>query len=236
MASSTLLVLLTILASIHWVTINLNTDGSQRFDITYFTPELDETLRVGFTANLDNALTNDRVASLICMRADDATFTIADGTSANGFGVQFSCDSTTCSDTSSPDAALHGGFVSYSSNVYTWTPITDISSTHIENTGSPIALTGTFGLRADSELLSNIPVLNSQAFLRCWAQYNVDTSDASVDGNPSDVSAWNVGTASIQISNTQLSSYAAFVSSNDSFNIGIKPLLSLALVSLLLIF
>ncbi|CAI2379152.1 unnamed protein product [Moneuplotes crassus] len=187
------------------VTVNLHASAGRSFDITYSTPELDETLRVGFTANLNSAMTSGNVASVICMRADDLTYTISDGTSTNAFGFMFGCSQSICTDSLDLSANLIGGTVSYSSNTYTWRTGTDVSNTNRGNTGTATEPTSTFGLRADSEIWSNIPLEDTTAYLRCWGRYNVASATGTINSPALDVSSWPVSSETVSVTTAQLS-------------------------------
>ena len=195
-----------ILSHLSAITVNIHTERSQSFDITYSTPELDETLHIGFTANLDNPLTSGNVASVICMRADDLTYTIADGTSTRAFAFMYSCSQTTCSDSLSLGANLFGGTVAYSSNTYTWTIGTDVSNTNRGNSGMATSPTSTFGLRADSEIWSNIPLEDTIVYLRCWAQYNVASATGTINSAALDITPWATSSETVAVTTSQLSS------------------------------
>mmetsp|Transcript_22775 Transcript_22775/g.25313 ORF Transcript_22775/g.25313 Transcript_22775/m.25313 type:complete len:172 (+) Transcript_22775:202-717(+) len=165
------------------------------------------------------------------MRGEDASYTIAEGTSAQAFGMMLSCSTPTCSDSLSAGSNLLGGTVAYSSNTYTWTAGTDVSNTNVGNTGTGTALTTTYGLRADSEIWSNIPVEDSTAFLRCWAQYNVGAAIGNINNAALDVTSWNEDTVTVAVTTSQLSSSTASVTLGNLGN-GVRPILGLVLVSI----
>ena len=220
-------------------TITLVEDGNgQSMSLVYKEPQPGETLRVQTVMQLQgtDALANGNASTVICVNTGSSDYTMADGASAEAFGVMFTCSNAAgCTDSQDVAVNFYGSAVTYASGTdsFEWSPSTriDISAANFGNdrsTGTRVA--STWSLASDYADWSNLPLIDQTAYLRCWAKFNVASADANIN-SVNTVSDWtNTENQSVAVVEADLTSVASSSSDGESnaFSPNLKNTIAIA--------
>lgn len=188
------LVVLLLITNTNAKTQILGSSGGNKLTMTYLVPQPGEDLRVEFKLTLEKVLALGQAAGAICVRTGDASYTPSEGDDM--FGINFICAfADGCTQSTYTNIAFYGSTVGPSMNgsVIWQVSVFDMAAHNIgsEFIGSDTELSTRYSLEGDAIDWSNIPKESETSYLKCYAKFDVDQNEVTLNKARTLDSDWN---------------------------------------------
>ena len=196
--------LLILLSGTHGKTITLMESGTQKLTVTYLKPDSSEKIRVQFEAKLDANLAADKAVTVYWVKASDSAYTVANNVDTAAFGFSFICQTAGgCTSSTAINASFYGSTINCNAGTCTWKVSNlDVSTM---NKGSASITSGSnpttmYGLDSNWLTWSNIPLVDTTTYLKCWGAFAVDRTAAPLNAQTTVSSISGVQTVNKEVS------------------------------------
>ena len=231
-----IMVCLFLATSTYAKTITLLESGTQKLTVKYLKPDSAEKLRLEFEAKLDANLGADKAVTVYCVKASDSAYTVPNNVNTAAFGFSFICQTAGgCTSSTSINASFYGSTINCNAGTCTW----NVSNLDVStmNKGSASVTGGNnpttrYGLDSNWLTWSNIPLVDTVTYLKCWGAFGVDRTAAALNSatTVSSISGVQTVNKEVSVKTSELSCQASTCSGS------LSSYLPLGLLSSLLIF